>query len=70
MGGKDIELGVACYVVVEAYKHDLEFRNAFNASVDTALADVANEKVNLPMRCFAEYIAQRIMGIDDERELS
>ena len=52
----------ACAVVIEAYKTDGEFRDAFIASTESAVKEMRGE--NLSNHDIAVYVSERIMGID------
>ena len=56
------ELANACALVVEAYKTDADFKDAFIASTETAVKEMRGE--NLNDRDVAVYVSERILGID------
>ena len=56
------ELANACALVVEAYKTDADFKDAFIASTETAVREMRGE--NLNDHDVAVYVSERILGID------
>lgn len=62
-----IDLAMSCKVIVEAYKTDKDFHDAFIATIRSALENISlSDYENLSKEEIAEHIADYIIGVEHE----